>query len=219
MSLNTDAARQQMVMQQVRAWSVLNTAVLEAMASVPREKFVPAEYAALAFADTTIPLAGGQRTMTPQVEGRLLQALEIGPGDDILEVGTGSGFVTACLARLGRRVTSLEIRPELAEAARRRLSELGVGNCDIQVADAFQWQATGAFDCIAIGGSLPVYDPRFQEWLAPGGRLFVVTGQAPAMEAWLVRRPRAGGGFSRESLFETVLPPLDHAPQPEPFVF
>ncbi len=219
MPANTESARHQMVTQQVRAWEVLDPAVLEVLSTVPRERFVPPQYEALAFADTAIPLPGGQKMMTPQVEGRLLQSLEIASTDHILEVGTGSGFVTACLARLGGRVTSLEIRPGLAGDARRRLRELGIGNCEIHGEDVFQWRPAAAFNCIAVGGSLPVFDSRFQEWLAPGGRLFVVVGQPPAMEAWLIRRAGAGEGFTRESLFETVLPPLDNAPQPEQFVF
>ena len=219
MPLNTESARQQMVNQQVRAWAVLDAAVLKVLSAVPRERFVPAAYRTLAFADTAIPLPDGQAMLTPQVEGRILQALEIRPDDRVLEVGTGSGFVAACLARLGGHVTSVEIRAELADAARRALREAGSSNCDVRTEDAFRWQPAGTFDCIAITGSLPVYDERFQNWLAPGGRLFVVVGVAPAMTAWLVRRGPDGGEFTRESLFETVLAALDNAKQPERFVF
>lgn len=219
MPVDIESARHQMVTQQVRAWAVLDPAVLEVLSTVPRERFVPPQFAALAFADMAIPLAQGQRMFTPQVEGRLLQSLEIEPADRILEIGTGSGFLTACLGRLGSRVTSLEIRPELAAAARGRLQELGIGNCEILDEDVFGWQPAESFDCIAVGGSVPVPEFSFRDWLAPGGRMFVVTGQPPAMEAWLIRRAAAGEGFSRESLFETVLPPLDNAPQPERFVF
>jgi protein-L-isoaspartate(D-aspartate) O-methyltransferase len=218
-SVSTEIARHQMVTQQVRAWSVLDPAVLEVLARVPRERFVPEQYAGLAFADTAIPLPHGQRMMTPQIEGRLLQSLQVTPTDSVLEIGTGSGFLTACLARLGARVTSLEILPDLAEEARRRLRELGIGNCTVHTEDAFRWQPPESFDCIAVGGSLPVFDSHFQEWLAPGGRLFVVVGEAPAMAAWLIRRADNDAGFTRESLFETVLPPLDNAPRPEQFVF
>lgn len=218
MPLNVESARQQMVNQQVRAWAVLDPAVLKVLSVVPREKFVPAAYRSLAFADTAIPLPGGQKMLTPQVEGRVLQALEITSTDRILEVGTGSGFLAACLARLGGHVTSLEIRPELADAARRALRDTGTKNCDVRTEDAFRWQPVGQFDCIAITGSLPVFDTRFQQWLAPGGRLFVVVGEPPAMGAWLVRRVQ-GDEFTRESLFETVLEPLDNAQRPERFVF
>lgn len=207
-----------MVTQQVRAWAVLDPAVLRVMSEVPRERFVPPAYRALAFADTAVPLPGGQRMLTPQIEGRILQALAIGPSDRILEIGTGSGFLTACLARLGAHVTSLEIRAELAEPARRALRETGAANCEVLVQDAFAWQPPAAFDCIAVTGSLPLPDTRFQDWLAPGGRLFVVVGQPPAMEAWLVRRD-AQGAVRGESLFETSLPPLDNAPRPDSFAF
>lgn len=219
MSANIDSARHQMVTQQVRAWSVLDPTVLRVMAQVPREQFVPPRYRSLAFADAAIPLDHGQQMLTPQVTGRLLQALEITPADSVLEVGTGSGFITACLGRLAARVVSLELRPELAEAARLRLAAIGVRNCEVLTQDAFQWQPTGQFNCIAITGSLPVLDPRFQGWLAPGGRLFLVVGEAPVMEAVLIRRDPSGTGFLRESLFETMVPPLDNAPRPEPFVF
>jgi protein-L-isoaspartate(D-aspartate) O-methyltransferase len=208
-----------MVNQQVRAWAVLDPAVLKVLSAVPRERFVPAAFRSLAFADTPIPLAGGQAMLTPQVEGRILQALEIKPDDRVLEVGTGSGFLTACMARLGGHVTSLEIRPALADPARRALRDAGASNCDVRTADAFVWQPAGTFDCIAVTGSLPVYDERFQGWLAPGGRLFAIVGVAPAMTAWLVRRAAEGDAFTRESLFETVVPALDNAKQPEQFVF
>lgn len=216
--MNTESARQQMVNQQVRAWDVLDPTVLRVLGETPRERFVPAAYRSLAFADTEIPLAGGQFMMTPQVEGRTLQALAIVPTDAILEVGTGSGFLAACLAKLGARVTSVEIRPALADPARRALRETGTGNCEVLTEDIFRWRPAEQFDCIAVTGSLPVYDPRFQEWLAPGGRLFVVVGGAPAMEARLIRRQESGE-LIHESLFETVLAPLDNAIQPEQFVF
>jgi len=213
-----DAARQQMISQQVRAGSVLDAQVLQVMSEVPRERFVPAAYRRVAFADTAIPLPGGQEMLTPQVAGRILQALAITPADRILEIGTGSGFLSACLARLGAQVTSLEIRHELADAARRALHGAGATNCEVLAQDAFAWQPPGPFDCIAVTGSLPLPDTRFQEWLAPGGRMFVVVGQPPAMEAWLLKREEHGAVLG-ESLFETSLPPLDHAPRPDRFAF
>jgi protein-L-isoaspartate(D-aspartate) O-methyltransferase len=216
--MDAEFARQQMVNQQVRAWAVLAPAVLRVLTEVPRQRFVPAAYRSLAFADTAIPLPEDQFMMTPQVEGRVLQALEVESSSAILEVGTGSGFLAACLARLGAQVTSIEIRPTLADAARRRLLDAGISNCEVLREDAFRWQPPRRFDCIAVTGSLPVFDGRFQEWLAPGGRLFVVVGQPPSMDACLIRRLERGE-FVRESLFETVLPPLDHAARPEQFVF
>jgi protein-L-isoaspartate(D-aspartate) O-methyltransferase len=218
MPTNAEAARLQMVSQQVRAWAVLEPRVLEVLTEVRREAFVPAAHRRLAFADTAIPLGDGQHMMTPQVEGRLLQALEVAPTDRVLEIGTGSGFLAACLGRLGSGVTTLEIRPALADHARRALREAGARNCEVVVADAFAWEPPGPFDCIAVTGSLPVDAARFEGWLAPGGRLFAVVGTGPAMEALRVRRA-ADGSLSRESLFETVLDPLDHAPRPEAFRF
>lgn len=216
--MTNEAARHQMVTQQVRAWAVLDPEVLQVMTDIPREDFVPAAYRRLAFADTAIPLAEGQQMLTPQLEGRILQALSITPADRVLEIGTGSGFLTACMARLGREVLSLEIRAGLAATARSALGTAGIGNCRIVVGDVFDWQPEGSFDCIAVTGSLPLPDERFQQWLAPGGRLFTVLGKAPAMEAVLLTHGRQGG-FERESLFETSLPALDNAPQPEGFVF
>jgi protein-L-isoaspartate(D-aspartate) O-methyltransferase len=218
MTSTTDAAREQMVTQQIRAWDVLNPGVLKAFAEVPRERFVPAHYRGLAFADTAIPLSGGQSMLTPQLAGRILQALELAPTDQALEVGTGSGFLTACLGRLAAHVTSLEIDPTLADAARRTLRDVDAGNCEVLNQDLFQWQPTGLYNAIAVTGSLPVYDSRLQDWLAPGGRLFVVVGAAPAMEAQLIRC-LGGGRFECKSLFETVLPVLRNAPRPPAFRF
>jgi protein-L-isoaspartate(D-aspartate) O-methyltransferase len=218
MTQNLESARAQMVSQQVRAWHVLSPAVLQVMSEVPREQFVPAAYRSLAFADTAIPLPGNQHMLAPQIEGRVLQALAPSSGERVLEIGTGSGFLTACLARLSGHVLSLEIRPELAKTATQALHQAACRGAEVRVADTFAFSPAEAYDCIAVTGSLPVEDSRFQSWLTPGGRLFIVTGEAPAMTAWLIRRD-AGGQFSRESLFETVLDPLDHAPQPERFVF
>jgi protein-L-isoaspartate(D-aspartate) O-methyltransferase len=192
--------------------------VLRVLGEVPRELFVPAAFRSLAFADTSIPLPHGQTMMTPQVEGRLLQALQIKATDRVLEIGTGSGFLAACLARLGRAVTSLEIFPDLAQTARQALRATATRACEVRVQDVFSWQPDESYDCIAVTGSLPVSDSRFQDWLQPGGRLFMVIGTAPVMEAVLVRR-RADGTLGRESLFETVVPPLVNAPQPEQFRF
>lgn len=216
--MNTDIARIQMVHQQVRAWDVLDAAVLRVLGEVPREEFVPPAYRTVAFADTSIPLPHGQCMMTPQVEGRLLQALGVLSGDRVLEIGAGSGFLAACLARLGRQVTTLEMFPDLAEGARRALQASGATTVEVVTADVYDWQPAGKFDCIAVTGSLPVYDPRFEAWLNPGGRMFVIVGGPPVMDARLVRRNPAGGVTS-ESLFETEIMALINALQPERFVF
>lgn len=216
--MNTETARIQMVQQQVRAWDVLDAAVLRVLHQVPREEFVPPAYRALAFADTSIPLAHGQCMMTPQVEGRLLQALAVTSGERVLEIGTGSGFLAACLAQLGRQVTSLEIYPDLAESARRALQATGNDTVEVISADVYAWQPTGTFDAIALTGSLPVYDPRFEAWLSPGGRIFTIVGEPPIMDARLVRRGD-DGSVAGESLFETAIAPLIHALRPDRFVF
>jgi protein-L-isoaspartate(D-aspartate) O-methyltransferase len=214
--MNLERARTQMLEQQVRAWDVLDPRVLDAMAQVPREEFVPPRYRGVAFADTAVPLGHGQVMMTPKVEGRLLQALSPEPADRVLEVGTGSGFLAACLAQLAAEVTTVEIFPDLSEGASRVLGRLAVSNVRVEVGDVFQALPSGSYDAVAVTGSLPIYDPRFEGLLSPGGRLFVIVGQAPVMEALLVTR-LGQEGFARESLFETVLPALRHAPAPSAF--
>ncbi|MEZ5565481.1 MAG: protein-L-isoaspartate O-methyltransferase [Gammaproteobacteria bacterium] len=218
MSINIEVARTQMVNQQVRAWDVLEPSVLAVLSAVPREQFVPPRYRSLAFADTAIPLPGGQVMMTPQVEGRLLQALDISGTDQALEVGTGSGFLTACLARLCGQVTSLEILPDLADSARRNLQTVATWNADVRCADIYQYRPDERFDVIAVTGSIPQPDDRFQGWLKEGGRLFIITGEAPAMLARLVTRD-GPDHWTVTTLFETSLPPLLNAPQPQRFSF
>lgn len=218
MDTRTETARTQMIRQQVRAWDVLDPVVLDTLANVPREHFVPAAFRALAFADVAIPLGHGQVMMTPQVEGHLLQALAPGPADTVLEVGTGSGFVTACLATLGGRVHSLEIIDDLAGRARHAVSTAGHGNVEITVADAFDHRPAAPYDASAITGSLPRHDARFEQMLGIGGRLFVIIGEAPLMQAWRVTR-RSEGDFERRMLFSTQVPPLINATRPDHFRF
>jgi len=213
-------AREQMIEQQVRAWEVLDARVLSLLRSVPRERFVPESQRFIAFADVDVPLPNGQHMLRPNIAGRLLQALELAGNDRVLEIGAGSGFITACLAAASQRVTSLEVFADLAELARSNLASIGCGNAEVVTADAMQ---TGAqpeprFDAIAVTGSLPVYDERFQRQLAIGGRLFVVVGAAPVMEARLVRR-LSEDGWVTESLFETVVDPLINARRPAGFAF
>jgi protein-L-isoaspartate(D-aspartate) O-methyltransferase len=216
--MNIETARTQMIEQQVRAGDVLDPDVLRVLAGMRRELFVPAAYRALAFADTAIPIGHGQYMMTPQVEGQALQALAIGPADRILEIGTGSGFLTGCLAALGGVVTSLEIFADLADAARRALHAAGVKDSQLLTSDAFDWHPNEKFSRILLTGSLPVYDSRFEEWLEPGGRIFAVVGTAPVMEALLVSS-EPSGRIRRDSLFETQLGPLINARQPGQFKF
>jgi protein-L-isoaspartate(D-aspartate) O-methyltransferase len=207
-----------MIEQQVRAWDVLDARVLETLRRVPREAFVPPQHRFLAFADVEIPLPCGQHMLRPSVLGRLLQALALTGGERILEVGTGSGFVTACLRAAGASVRSLEIFPELAELARRNVSSLGLRDVDIVAQDATRLDPDARYDAIAVTASLPIPDARFQRQLTVGGRLFVVVGEPPVMDARVVRRI-TDDAWGTESLFETVIDPLVHATRPQGFVF
>jgi protein-L-isoaspartate(D-aspartate) O-methyltransferase len=212
------SASEQMIEQQVRAWEVLDERVLGWLRQVPRERFVPPQQRFLAYADAEVPLPEGQHMLRPSVVGRLLQALEPAPGMRVLEVGAGSGFVTACLRAAGARVRSLELFAELATLAARNLSALGLSDVEIVNADALNADSGERYDAIALTASLPVYDPRFERQLGIGGRLFVVVGEAPVMEARLIRRT-GETTWSSKSLFETVIDPLVNARRPPEFSF
>jgi len=199
-------ARELMVEQQVRPWDVLDARVLDVLSTLPREEFVPAAHRTLAYADLPLPLAHGEFMMKPVIEGRALQALRPGPDEDVLEIGTGSGFLTACLARLARDVVSLELHADLADTARARLSAQRIGNVHVEQADAFGYTTTRRFNAICVTGAVDAIPARFLEWLQPGGRMFIVRGRSPAMEAVLVRN--AVNAPRTESLFETDLPHL-----------
>lgn len=215
MSLDIETARRNMVEQQVRGWDVLDHRVLDVLASVPREAFVSEAWRELAFADLALPLGHGEVMMKPVVEGRLLQALSLSGNESVLEIGTGSGFLTACLARLGNRVTSLEYRAELAESARQRLAAHGIDNVDVVIAEAVtEWQAPHTFDAIVVGGAVARFPQRWLSWLKPGGRSVAVVGRSPSMQAVLANAS-ASGELDVRHLFETDLPYLLHA-APEP---
>ena len=200
-------ARELMVEQQVRPWDVLDARVLDVLATLPRDGFVGEAHRSLAYADLALPIGHGEVMMKPVVEGRMLQALDLGAGDEVLEIGTGSGFVSACLGRLAREVVSLERHADLADAARARLVEAGLAqNIRIDIADAFTWHNERRFDAVCVTGAVDALPARFLQWLRPGGRLFVVRGRAPVMEAVLVRNDVNGPRI--ESLFETELPYL-----------
>lgn len=217
--LNIERARFNMIEQQVRPWDVLDPRVLEVLAEVPREEFVPAAHRALAFSDLSIPLGHGQYMMPPRLEGRLLQALDLRPSDRVLEVGTGSGYLTACLARLAGSVLSVDIHADFVETARRKLAGHGIQNAELRVQDAAAgWNEEDAFDAIAVTGSLPRLHRGFHTSLKSGGRLFVMVGQPPLMEALLINRASLQE-WTQESLFEASLPPLIHAEGPSKFVF
>ena len=210
--------REQMIEQQVRAWDVLDERVLAVLRQVPRELFTPDKQRYVAYADVEVPLAHGQHMLRPSVVGRLLQALLPAAAEQVLEIGAGSGFVSACLRVMASRVTSLELYPELAEAARRNLALLGMRDVAVVDADALAGGRGERYDVIAMTASLPLYDERFEQMLNIGGRLFVTVGMAPVMDARLVRRT-AEDSFVVQSLFETVIDPLVHAARPPVFTF
>jgi len=207
-----------MIEQQVRAWEVLDERVLGVMRRVPRELFVPQAQRYRAYADVEVPLANGQHMLRPSVVGRLLQALLPQGAEQVLEIGTGSGFITACLRSMASHVRSLELYPELADEARRDLALLGMRDVEVVEADALQGDTGARYDVIAVTASLPVYDGRFERMLAVGGRLFVVVGEAPVMEARLVRRT-GEDAVATQSLFETVIDPMVNAARPPVFTF
>jgi len=216
--MNTQYARLQMVNQQVRGWNVYNEDVLAMLRELPREQFVPAGFETLAFADTAIPIGHGEYMMTPTIEGRVLQALGLDGDEKVLEIGTGSGFLTACLATLADHVTSVDIHADFVEAAATRLEDAEIRNVELLQMDATQELPDGTFDAIAVTGSIETFDPRYVEALNSQGRLFVVTGSSPAMEAKLIERTEEHDWHS-QSLFETDLAPLVHGAMPPQFSF
>lgn len=214
-----EQARFNMIEQQIRPWDVLDQQVLDTMNAIPREYFVPERYRSLAFADTSIPLGHEQVMMAPKLEGRLLQALAIAPGDRILEIGTGSGYLTACLARLGEHVTSFDIMADFTATAGETLQSRKVDNVSLLTADVAKGIASDArYDAIAVTGSLPLLQQQYHDNLTIGGRLFIITGELPIMEACLITRVDEHN-WSRESLFETCIPPLLNAARAQEFIF
>ena len=216
--MQTADASEQMIEQQVRAWDVLDERVLDVLRRVPRELFVPEGQRFRAYADAEVPLSHGQHMLRPSVVGRLLQGLLPQPHEQLLEVGAGTGFITACLRAMSARVSALEIYPDLAENARANLAALGVHGAQVMDANALHFESPSRFDGIAITASLPLYERRFERMLTVGGRLFVVVGEAPVMEARLVTRT-AEATWSTQSLFETVIDPLVDAARPQEFTF
>src|SRR5688572_4482800 len=217
--MNVEQARFNMIEQQIRTWEVLDPGVLELLFEVKRENFVPPEHASLAFADLEIPLGLGEAMMQPKVEARIVQELALQPGETVYEVGTGSGYLTALLARRARHVTSAEIHPDLKAKAAANLAAAGITNVTLLEGDsAAAPLAEARYDVIVLTASTPVLPRAFLDRLAPGGRLFAVVGDAPVMKATLVSQPQAGS-FRNTELFETLLKPLVNAPQPPRFRF
>lgn len=216
--MDTLAARQQMVDQQIRTWEVLDPRVLDILSSVPREIFVPAPYREIAFADSQIPIGYGQSMLAPKLQGRILQALAIAASESVLEIGSGSGYLSACLGLLGSQTHSIDIQTEFTKAASAHLEGIVGARVTFETRDAFSGAPLGDFDVIAVTGSMPVYDNLFERSLRVGGRLFAVVGMAPVMDAILVRRVDEKE-WIRESLFETVIDPLINATAAPRFVF
>lgn len=221
-TMNLQQARSNMIEQQVRPWDVLDQQVLDVLGAVPREDFVAEEHRALAFSDYQLPIGFGQTLLKPIIEGRLLQALSPQVTDSVLEIGTGSGYLTACLARMAHQVQSLEIHPELASRAQERLDSLGVSNVTLLEQDAAaEWDARDSYDAIAFGGAVEVIPEFYKLKMAINGRMFAVTGdsQQPMMEALLLTRI-SETEWTTESLFETKVDPLVNFSEPATaFVF
>lgn len=214
-----EQARVNMVKQQVRTWDVLDPKVLDLIARIPREEFVPDTYRELAFSDTEIPIGHGQRMMTPKLEARILQALDIQPDDVILEIGTGSGYLTACMADNGARVISTDIQAEFTEKAAEVLQAQGIDNVTLVTANGLtETQEGGPFDVIAVTGSLPRIGEKLKRQLTMGGRLFAVAGDSPAMEATLITRV-GDYQWREEAIFETDLERLENPDSVTQLVF
>ncbi|MEB8431545.1 protein-L-isoaspartate O-methyltransferase [Cocleimonas sp. KMM 6892] len=205
--MDMEQARFNMIEQQIRTWEVLDDTVLQTMGSVPREIFVPESLKSLAYADIEVPLGNDEAMMFPRVEGRMLQELEINIDDNCLEIGTGSGYVTACMANMSNHVHSIDIYEEFLLSAEKNLAEVNVANVELEQKDAFSdWEAGRKYDVIAITGSIPEYLPMFENLLEPEGRLFVVVGSKQVAHAMKI--VKMDDDFIRSSLFETELKPL-----------
>ena len=220
--MDLQQARSNMIEQQVRPWDVLDQRVLDVLSEVPREAFVDEQHRGVAYSDFPLPIGHGQHMLKPTVEGRLLQALLLEVTDSVLEIGTGTGFMTACLSRLAARIESIEIIPALAESARTRIEERGIGNVTILVQDATaSWDAKDGYDAIAFTGAVPSIPDFYKNKLNMGGRLFAFIGESsqPTMEAVLITRI-SETEWSRESLFEASVDPLTNFDSESPsFVF
>lgn len=220
-SMNFHIARVNMVEQQVRPWHVLNDEVLQAMSIIPREQFVPEQYVNLAYSDTEIPIGQGQTMLSPKIVGRALQSLKLRPHDKVLEIGTGTGYVTACLSKLVHSVISIELDASLLKQAEKQLSQLHCRNITLEQGDGvLGWESYAPYDAIIITGSYPLGIPKTVcEQVKPNtGRVFGFSGLAPAMEALLIDRT-SKTDYHTHSLFETVVPALVNAPKPTAFHF
>jgi protein-L-isoaspartate(D-aspartate) O-methyltransferase len=214
-----EKARFNMVEQQIRPWQVLDPAVLHTLQHVAREIFVPAAYQALAYTDTDIPLGHGQAMVAPRIDARLLNDLAITPTDKVLEIGTGSGYLTALLADRSHHVVSLEINPELHANARKNLQRAGINNVDLRLADGSAGAAdTGPFDAIVLGGSVHAVPQELLEQIKIGGRLIAIVGEDPVMQATLYTRTSTSA-WDHRALWDTSAPRLLGFTEPSRFHF
>jgi protein-L-isoaspartate(D-aspartate) O-methyltransferase len=214
-----ELAREQMIEQQLRCWDVFDERALDTLRAVPRERFVPPAWRELAFADCEIALPRGKRMLRPMIAGRILQELGLRGGEEILEVGTGSGYLTACLARLGGRVRSLELHPDIADFARTNLlAAAPTLPFEVVVADGMHLADESRYDIVVLTASLPIYQTRFESALRVGGKMFVVVGTPQLQQACLVTRI-SEREWKQQPLFETSIEALEHAPRPESFGF
>ncbi len=218
--MNFQQSRANMVMQQVRAWHVIDEKILSVMTEISRENFVPLAFHNLAYSDTDIPLSEGQTMLSPKVVGRALQALNLKGHEKVLEVGTGTGYVTACLAKLADDIISVEIQPTLLAQAELNLKTCSSRKLTLTQGDGvFGWADSAPYDVIFVTGSYPLGVPeKICEQLKPNGRLFAITGIAPSMRAVVIEY-HGKSEFTTHTLFETVVPALIHAPQPKKFQF
>jgi protein-L-isoaspartate(D-aspartate) O-methyltransferase len=217
-NFNLEQARFNMIEQQIRPWNMFDQTVLNVMAEVPREQFVPEQYRDLAFADTEIPLTNNQVMMSPKLEARILQSLMIHSSDDVLEIGTGSGYLTALLAKLARQVDTVDIFDDFVKSAEEKLNSLNITNVDFSVGDAINgWHIDNRYDVIILTGSVPSLQPNFQQQLKEGGALFAIVGEPPVMQAKLINRITEEK-IETQTLFETSIPPLIGASKPASFV-
>ena len=215
--MDIEQARFNMIEQQIRPWDVLDIDVLNIIEETPRERFVPSQYQKLAFSDLEVPLEHDQFMMAPKVEARMLQALQINPNDKVLEIGTGTGFITACLTKLGNHVDTIEWFADLSTQAQSVLEQLTINNVNFTQGDALNDQNYNQlYDVIAVTASIPVYLDVFEKLLAENGRMFVVVGKAPVMQAQLISRVD-GQGLNYSQLFETSLKPLIGIQEPQTF--
>jgi protein-L-isoaspartate(D-aspartate) O-methyltransferase len=216
--LDLEKARENMVKQQLRTWETLDEQVLNLIQNTPRELFVPEAYHHVAYADMQIPLAHGEAMMPPNIEARLLQAVAIQPTDNVLEVGTGSGYLTAVISQAAHHVVSVEIHPDMTETARQKLDELNIHNVTLENGNAANgWEKHAPYDVIIITGSLPALSEKYEYSLNVGGRMFAIVGKSPVMEAVLITRV-GENEFTHEFLFETDLPPLQQVTESSSFV-